>query len=289
MLSLIVNPAAGGGRTARALPDVCAALDSHGLEHHVEPTTSLDHARELARAAADNGELAVAFGGDGLVAAVAGALCHSDCVLGVLPGGRGNDFVRCLGIALDPVQACATLATGDVSQLDLGSIGGSIFIGIATCGFDSTANRIANETRLPLGSLVYAYGGIRALARWQPIRFTLRLDGEELAFSGYSVAVANSSRYGGGMQLAPDARLDDGLFDVVMVSESSKLAFLRQLPRVFSGRHVDSGYVRIVRAREIEISSDRPTEVYADGDPVSALPATLTVKPGSVRVKVPRG
>src|SRR5947209_20144940 len=106
-LALIVNPSAGGGRAGAALPDVQDALRRLGLEHRVETTRSLEHARELAVEAAERGEAAVAFGGDGLVGAVAGALAHSGGVLGVLPGGRGNDFARVLGIPLEPVPATA--------------------------------------------------------------------------------------------------------------------------------------------------------------------------------------
>ena len=152
-----------------ALDGVRAALASHGLEHHVERT---QQPRARPRAGAQRPlravSVAVAFGGDGLVGAVAGALKHSDGVLGVLPGGRGNDFARVLGIPLEPVAACAVLATGIVRELDLGEAGGRTFIGIASCGFDSEANRIANETRLVRGNLVYAYGALRALASWRP-------------------------------------------------------------------------------------------------------------------------
>ena len=112
LLSLIVNPSAGGGRAGRALDGVRDVLNQHGLDHHVERTRSLEHARELAREATAKNETSVAFGGDGLVGAVAGALRDSGGVLGVLPGGRGNDFARVLGIPLEPTAACAVLATG---------------------------------------------------------------------------------------------------------------------------------------------------------------------------------
>src|SRR5581483_8766619 len=137
MLSLIVNPSAGGGRTGRALGPVRAELDRRGLDHHVEVTRSLDHARELAAAAASTGETAVAFGGDGIIGAVAGALAGGEGVLGVLPGGRGNDFARMLGIPRDPVKACGVLATGTTVPLDLGRAGDQTFVSIASCGIDS--------------------------------------------------------------------------------------------------------------------------------------------------------
>jgi YegS/Rv2252/BmrU family lipid kinase len=289
MLSLIVNPHAGNGRAGRALPGVQAVLAGHGLEHHVEPTSSLEHARELALKAAAGDELAVAFGGDGLVGAVADALKHSSGVLGVLPGGRGNDFARALGIPLEPGPACDVLASGEVRELDLGAVGSSTFIGIASCGFDSDANRIANETRLVRGNLVYAYGALRALLGWKPARFEVILDGGEArVLSGYTVAAANSKAYGGGMLLAPQAALDDGLLDIVLVADTPKLRFLRLLPTVFKGEHVRQPNVQVLRAREMQVSANRPFTMYADGDPIAELPVTVRALAGAVRVMVPR-
>jgi YegS/Rv2252/BmrU family lipid kinase len=231
----------------------------------------------------------VAFGGDGLIGAVAGALKHSDALVGVLPGGRGNDFARVVGIPLEPVDACQVLANGVVRELDLGQIGERTFIGIASCGFDSDANRIANQTRLVRGNLVYAYGALRALLTWRPANFTVRLDsGEEIGFTGYSVAAANSKAFGGGMFLAPDASLEDGLLDVVMIKDIPRLRYLRLLPTVFDGSHVRVPAVQIVRAREIDIAASRGFTIYADGDPVAELPTTIRVLPRAMRVLVPR-
>jgi YegS/Rv2252/BmrU family lipid kinase len=265
-------------------------LSRLGLSHHVEPTRSLDHAAQLAAAAAAAGELAVAFGGDGLIAAVAGALRDSEGVLALLPGGRGNDLARVLGIPLDPVAACQILATGVIKALDLGQAGERTFIGIASCGFDSDANRIANEARLVKGNLVYAYGAIRALAAWQPARFELTLDdGREHVVTGYSVGAANSKAYGGGMYAAPDAELDDGLLDIITLADMSKRRFLTSLmPKVFKGAHTGEPEVTVLRAREVKIAADRQFTVYADGDPIAELPVTIRILPGAVRVLLPR-
>ncbi len=288
MLSLIVNPHAGNGRAGHELPKVEAELRRLGLEFHTERTRSIEHARELARAAITAGETAVALGGDGLIGAVADELKHTEAVLGVLPGGRGNDFARTLGIDSDPVVACAVLAGGVVRPLDLGEVEGHTYIGIASCGFDSVANRIANETRLVRGNLVYAYGAIRALIIWRPATFEVRLDGgPPRSVRGYSIAAANSKAYGGGMYLAPQAELDDGMLDVVMISHAPKLRFLRLLPTVFKGEHVREPNVEIVRAREVEISAERPFTVFADGDPIAELPARIRALHAAVRVLVP--
>jgi YegS/Rv2252/BmrU family lipid kinase len=288
-ISLIVNPAAGGGRAGRRLDAVGAALAARGLTHHVEPTRSLTHARELAMAAAAAGETAVAFGGDGLIAAVAGALQDSDGVLGVLPGGRGNDLARVLGIPLDPVAACEVLASGSIRRLDLGQAGDRTFLGIASCGFDSEANRIANQTHLIKGNLVYAYGAIRALAGWRPARFELTLhDGTRHEITGYSVGAANSKAYGGGMYAAPDAELDDGLLDVITLADMPRWRFLTSLmPKVFKGTHVDEPEVTVLRTSQVTIAADRPFTLYADGDPIAELPVTVRVLPRAVQVLLP--
>jgi YegS/Rv2252/BmrU family lipid kinase len=287
MLALIVNPSAGDGRAGRVLPEVLRALARRGLEHHVEQTRSLEHAAELALTAQRAGEIAVTLGGDGLVGAVASALRYSDGVLGVLPGGRGNDFARVLGIPLHAPTACDVLAHGRVRVLDLGEVSGRTFVGIASCGFDSVANRIANETRLVRGNLVYTYGGLRALVNFKPASFELELDGVVRTLEGMTVAIANTAAYGGGMMLAPDAKLDDGLFDVVLIGITSRMRFLRGLRRVFKGTHVELPGVEIVRAREVRVDGTPRYTVYADGDPVHDLPVQARCLPGAIRVIAP--
>src|SRR4051794_27960893 len=291
-IALLVNPSAGGGRAARALPEVQASLTSLGLPHRVERTQSLEHARELADTAAQAGETVVTLSGDGLIGAVAGVLRHhDDALLGVLPGGRGNDFCRVLGIPRDDLPAaCAILRDGTERPLDLGCVDGSPFIGIASLGFDSDANRIANEAPARLGNLVYVYGALRALLAWKAARFTITLseDGER-TYSGWSVGACNSKAYGGGMYAAPDAELDDGRLDVVVCDDGvSKLRFVTVLlPRIFKGTHVELPEVHVMRSRKVRIDADRPFVVYADGDPIGRTPATIEVLPAAVKVLCP--
>lgn len=290
-LRLVVNPAAGGGRAARLLPAVEAALRSHGLAFSTERTTSIAHARELAVAAHAAGEVPVTLGGDGLVGTVAGALSGVGAaeppLMGVLPGGRGNDFVRMTGIPADAVAACSVLAHGVATPIDLGVVDDAPFLGIASLGFDTDANRIANAAPARLGGLVYAYGALRALATYRHATFTVEADGDRRTFTGWSVAAANTSTYGGGMVMAPGARLDDGLLDVVMTERTSRAHFLRALPRVFKGTHVNDPNIHVAQSREVRISADRPFVVYADGDPIGALPVTVGVLPAAVRVLLP--
>lgn len=289
---LLVNPAAGGGRAERAVEGVMRSLGEQGLQVRCERTLDLQHARELARRAARAHETIVCLSGDGMVGAVASVLRDfPQALLGVLPGGRGNDLARVLGIPQDPVRACQIIAHGVPHLLDLGEADGRVFVGIASVGFDSEANRIANEAPARLGKLVYAYGALRALLAWKPVRFDIELDppGKRYSFTGYTVGAANSKAYGGGMYAAPDALLDDGMLDVVVLEDIGKLAFVtRLLPRLFKGTHVREPSVTSFRAREVSIGcAERPMTIYADGDPIAQLPARVRVLPGAVRVLVP--
>jgi YegS/Rv2252/BmrU family lipid kinase len=288
---LIVNPAAAGGKAGRLGPELERALSHRGITVRRVQTRDLDHARELAQDAAGRGETVVALSGDGMVGAIADAMRQiPGAVLGILPGGRGNDFARVLGISQDPDAACATVAEGSPRPVDMGEVGGRGFVGIASVGFDSDANRIANEAPRWMGALVYAYGALRALAAWRPATFVIELDppGERHTFTGYSVGAANSKAYGGGMFAAPDALLDDGLLEIIVLEDMSRMRFLtRVLPRVFKGTHVELPSVRVFRAREVEISADRPFTMYADGDPIGELPLRVRAVPGAVNVLVP--
>jgi YegS/Rv2252/BmrU family lipid kinase len=284
---LIVNPSAGAGRAAKLLPGVEAALRGHGLPFRVERTTSMEHARELARGARDAGEIAAAMGGDGLTGAVAGELQGSDGVLAVLPGGRGNDFARKLGIGADPAAATALIAAGKERRVDVAEAGGRVYIGILSAGFDSDCQVIANGTRLPLGTFVYVYATLRALIPWKPARWTVTVDGTHHEFTGFSVAVANSGVFGGGMWLVPDADIGDGELDVVFTGERTKLGFVRGLTKVFKGTHIHEPGFRVLRGREVMFTADRPFAAYADGDPIADLPTTVRVLPGALKVLVP--
>lgn len=284
--TLLVNPSAGGGRTGKLLDMALAALADGGVEPRPVMTENIEHGRREARDAAERGDRVLVMSGDGLIGQVGGELANTGTIMGIVPGGRGNDLARVLGIPADVEEAAGIIAAGETREIDVGEANGRRFLCIASCGFDSEANRIANESRIS-GPLVYAYAALRALAAWKPARFTLSVDGEDVEILGYTIAAANSKAYGGGMFIAPDARLDDGLLDVIAIADVSKLKFLRGLPAVFRGEHVGNDEVSVRRCRELEIAADRPFSVYADGDPITELPATIRVLPSALNVIVP--
>jgi YegS/Rv2252/BmrU family lipid kinase len=285
--ALLVNPASAGGRALKALPKVHETLDRLRAPHRTVTTRSIDHAYQEALGAAEAGETVVALGGDGLLRPLAGALKGTDGALAIVPCGRGNDLARMLGVPTDPGEAARLAVEGTERLVDVASVEGTPFMGVASFGLDSDANRIANEAKLVKGNAVYAYAALRALAAWKPARFSVIVDGERHEFTGCTVAVGNSKVYGGGMYVLPAAEIDDGRLDVMFVKDAPKLQLLKLLPKVFRGTHGDSELIEFLRGEEIEVSADRPFAIYADGDPIGATPAIIRVERRCLRVIAP--
>jgi YegS/Rv2252/BmrU family lipid kinase len=282
---LLVNPASAGGRALKVLPSVIAELDAHSAEHRTVTTRSMEHAAEESARAADAGETVLALGGDGLLRPIAGALSGRETAVALVPCGRGNDLARVLGIPEDPTRAARLGVRGAERRLDVASVDGTPYMGIASLGLDSDANKLANDAKLIRGDAVYLYAALRALAAWQPANFTVTVDGQRHEVTGYSVAVGNSRAYGGGMMLLPHAELDDGKLDVLMIEDYSKVRLLRDhLPGIYRGTHLSAPHHLLARGEVIEVQSDRQFAVYADGDPIGATPATMRVNARALRV-----
>jgi YegS/Rv2252/BmrU family lipid kinase len=287
---LILNPTAAGGASTRALDEATRFLDGSGASFRVARSSSPEDVAALARSAISAGEMPVAVGGDGTLACLVREIVGEGVCVGLIPAGRGNDFARVVGIPTDPREAARTLLEGTDVLLDLGEANGKPFLGIASFGFDSDANRIANETKLIRGSLVYVYAAIRALIGWKPAKFEITSpEAPVRRFTGWSVAIANNQAYGGGMFIAPDADLQDGLFDVVTIAGTRKLRFLGAMPRLFKGTHVRDTDVDVARMGEITVTADRSFDVYADGDLLTRLPVTARVLRSSLKIRVPLG
>jgi YegS/Rv2252/BmrU family lipid kinase len=258
-----------------------------GAEHRTVTTRSIDHAYEEGTTAAAEGETVVALGGDGLLRPLAGALKGTASALAIVPCGRGNDLARVLGIPTDPADAARMAVQGQERLLDVANVEGTPYMGVASFGFDSDANRIANEAKLIRGDGVYAYAALRALVTWKAAHFKVVVDGVRHEFTGCTVAVGNSKVYGGGMYILPQAELDDGKLDVMLAKQAPKLRSAWDVPKLFKGTHANLDYMEFLRGEEIEVSSDRPFVIYADGDPIGATPAIMRVERRCLRVIAP--
>jgi diacylglycerol kinase (ATP) len=310
--SLIVNPAAGGGRSLRILPAATAELEAQGVSYRVDRSASLQHAGELAAAAAADGRVVVAVGGDGMAGALAAAAAAGSATFGIIPAGRGNDLARVLGIPAEPAAAARLLTGGQPRPVDL--IGVSVpgqpecvVAGSVYAGLPSVAGEIANAARWLRGPMIYPVAALRALAAWRPVTFRLESAGLEatggettgleatgLEFAGYAVVVANSAYFGAGMMVAPPARIDDGVLDIVLMRHGSRLAFVRVLLKIKDGSHLALPQISIERAGAVTLTMDRAMPAAADGEllpcagPLPAgTPLTIRALPGALTVLAP--
>ncbi|MFF3935031.1 YegS/Rv2252/BmrU family lipid kinase [Streptomyces phaeofaciens] len=284
----IVNPTAGGSTGVAALLRVARLLREAGAELETEYSRSLVHAQDLAREAGARERVVLAVGGDGIAGGIGGTLSGTGTVLGLVPAGRGNDFARALELPTDPEALARVLldhAPRPVDTIEVESARGrTVVLGSVYAGVDALANRHANHARVLRGAASYYLGGLRAVATWRPAGYRVTVDGEEHTHRGYTVVVANSAYYGSGRIIAPEARVDDGLLEVVMIRHAPRRLFFTLMNELKSGAHVHRPEVRILRGREIRIEADRPVPFGADGEVDAVLPVTARVLPGSLSV-----
>ena len=277
------------------------------MEARLLETREPGHAERLAAAATDLGhDRVVAVGGDGTIQEVLNGLMSAGVApaggppsLGIVPGGSGNDLARSLGLPGAPLEALAVALGASTQLLDIGHAaqdGATRFFAAAGgTGFDAqVAHTMATRTqRWQRGRAGYFLATLNELRRFRNRELRLRLatDDGSRAIEGrfLFVAFANGPYYGGGMQICPDASTMDGLLDVCLVGDISRLGALRELPGIYRAAHVDHPLVEIVRVRELAIEGQAGTRVHLDGEPFGELPAQVSVLPGAVAVAVPAG
>ncbi|MFJ3224422.1 YegS/Rv2252/BmrU family lipid kinase [Streptomyces sp. NPDC086783] len=285
----IVNPSAGGSTSAAALLQVARLLREAGAELETEYSRSLTHAQDLARAAGARERVVLAVGGDGIAGGIGGALSGTDVLFGLVPAGRGNDFARALELPSDPAELARILLHAPPRAVDTIEVESAVHprtavLGSVYAGVDALANRHANEAKLLRGAASYYAGGLRAVATWRAATYRVTVDGEEHTHRGYTVVAANSPYYGSGRMIAPGARVDDGLLDVVLIREAPRRLFFALMNELTSGTHVRRPQVRVLQGREIRIEADREVPYGADGEVDAVLPVTARVLPGALRM-----
>ncbi|MFF3687946.1 diacylglycerol/lipid kinase family protein [Streptomyces sp. NPDC002187] len=285
----VVNPTAGGSSGTAALLPLARLLREAGAQLDTQYSRSLEHAQELARRAGEQGHVVLAVGGDGIAGCVGGALSGTDTVFGLVPAGRGNDFARALGLPSDPAPLAELLLHGEPRAVDTIEVESAVHarttvLGSVYAGVDAVANRYANTSRLLRGAASYYAGGLRAVVSWRPAAYRITIDGVEHERLGYTVVAANSGFYGFGRKVAPDARLDDGLLDVVVIQHAPKRLFFTMMNELKTGAHLKRPQVEILRGKEVRIEADREVPYGADGEVDATLPVTVRVQPGALNV-----
>jgi diacylglycerol kinase (ATP) len=288
--AIIINPVSGGFRpgAARARVQLAQTIAAaHGHEVELFVTEGIGHARELAAAAAGGGaRLVVAWGGDGTINEVASALAFGDVPLGIIPAGSGNGLARELGVDLRPERALADALAATPRPMDVGDVEGRLFVNIAGIGVDAfVASRFSLARRR--GFLGYINLTVRALATYVPTTYRMTSGGTTVTARALLVTIANSAQFGNGARIAPGARVDDGLLDLVVIEERWRLATLVQLPRLFTGTADRIRGCTTQRIQEVTIEADEPMTYHVDGEPVvGATSVRARVHPGALRVAV---
>ncbi|MGH9805295.1 MAG: diacylglycerol/lipid kinase family protein [Candidatus Acidiferrales bacterium] len=285
-LLLLANPTAAGGRARRLLPSVLDLIRRQSPSVESVETSTPEAVAAAAREAARAGyERVIVAGGDGTVNVVLNAVRGSRTALGVLPLGHGNDLARSLGLPLDPRAAAELLVRNPPTTMDVGRVGDRIFATVAAVGLDAETNRRARSWgSWPRGHLRYFLAGLRTLATYQPYRINLVTDSEEFIGEAMWVAVANAPCYGGGIRIAPEALLDDGLLDVCVIERMSAAALLALYPALMRGEHLRARSVRYFRCARAQFRAPAGVELHADGEPVAHVPAEIVMEPAAVHV-----
>jgi len=283
---LLINPTSGAGRGERVLNRLRGVT---GVE--ARTTSGPDDLREqLAAIAREGAARVIVAGGDGTLHQAIQTLSGSGCALGIVPTGSGNDLARALGVPLDPLQATHRALEATPRTIDLGRVGERWFAGVAGVGFDGEVARLAHERfGQRRGRWIYPYAVLRTLLSFRPPHASIEYDGGRFEGSVMLVALANTPCYGGGMRIAPRAKIDDGWLDLVIIRRVSRLRLLAVFPRVYRGRHVTDPAIEFHRVRSAVVRVDRPLTFFGDGEPLASCGAEgreITVHPGALTVAV---
>lgn len=247
------------------------------------------HARQLAvTAAAEGYERVIAIGGDGTINEVANGLAHSQTALGIIPLGTGNDSATNLGVPSDPLAAAEHAMSAEPRQIDLGEIrtnaGTAYFVNVAGFGFDAAvAWRVNRMPKLIGGTLPYLAGVLWTLWQYRAAPIRICADDRVIDQPVFLAAVANGAAYGGGMRISPRAQPDDGLFDVCIVSDLSRIQVLRLVPKIYSGGHVGHPAVEMLRCVSLTAEATAQVRCQADGELAGDLPAQFKIHPAALR------
>lgn len=283
----LVNPASGRGTGASHL-DRLRVLASRADAGLVVSRKVEDLAAYARRAAEDGIERLLVAGGDGTMHHAAQGLAGTSCAMGVLPLGTGNDLAATLGVPPDVDASVKRALEGEIRSIDLVRVGETYCVGYAGVGFDSEVTRFANGVKILKGPLVYFYSVIHTLVTFEPPRMKVVYDGGTFEGKVMFTTVNNLPRFGGGMRIAPDAEIDDGLLDLVIVREIPKATLLSVFPKVYGGTHVSHPAVFMTRTRRAEITLDRDMTMYGGGEPVQPVKAgeavTVEVVPAGLCV-----
>ncbi len=294
-IAIILNPKSGRGAGAKRRPELESLLKQaisalpDPPEWEILLTTKPGGGIECTERAIEGGaDLVVAAGGDGTLHEVLNGAFGKPVRMGLLPVGTGNDSARTLGMGTDLALSIQTILTGRVQRTDVGHTQGRYFINVAGCGFDAVvADKVNRGVKFLHGTAAYIAGILLSVGSMRPVPMRLTLDDTTQDIRAILCSVANTRSYGGGMWIAPDAQVDDGLFDVCIVGDTSVIEFFQAFPRVYKGTHITHPKVKIIRARYVRVEPSKPLPVLVDGEVIRTTPAEFVMHPQAIEFMVP--
>jgi diacylglycerol kinase (ATP) len=276
MWALVINPVSGQGKGTTVGTYVAGYLNQHSIKFTIVTGNSSIALGDHLRIFIDKNpecEGIIAVGGDGLMHLVTQIAVPAQIPFTIIPAGTGNDFVRTLGWSLNSLdEQLLAITTTKPTSIDLGLVDGEWFGAILSTGFDSIVNEKANSMVWPKGPMKYNAAIAIELPRFSPRHYEITLDDRTISTEAMLIAVSNGRSYGGGMLVCPNANINDGLFDVMVLHPISKLEFVKVFPRVFVGTHISHPAVEIVRSKTVSIESK--AVAYADGERIGQLPVS---------------
>ncbi|MFQ6088335.1 MAG: diacylglycerol/lipid kinase family protein [Candidatus Methanofastidiosia archaeon] len=296
-MMLVVNPTAGAFKVSKKWEEVKKLLEREKITYDYRLTSKPKEATPLTREALREGyEHIVVVGGDGTVHEVVNGFFDSKgliskrACLSLIPIGTANDFVVNASLVKDYREAISKLKSDEIKKIDIVRVqmreDTRYSTSISGIGFDSEVSKESFSSPKFLGkTLSYIYSVFKALIRLKSYRFEINLDGERFSERAIFVDVCNASYYGGGMMMAPDARIDSGFFDLVIAGEFSRFETIRTLPKVYSGTHIQSPKVKVMRGRRVEISTEKVLPIHAEGELIGETPATFELLSKVLRIR----
>ncbi len=275
MWALAINPTAGRGKGAVIAQEVIAYFAAKNLSYQVfSGSTAQFLKRDLESFLSKNEcQGIVSIGGDGLAHLILQLAVPRHIPFAVMPAGTGNDIVRSLGWSLDDVSSYLDrVTTQDAQPMDLGIVDSEWFAAILSTGFDSVVNERANSLSWPKGPQRYNAAIALELPRFKPLSYEIELDTRTISTEAMLIAIGNGRSYGGGMYVCPQAKMDDGLFDVMILEPVSKFEFLKVFPSVYSGSHISHPKVKVIRSAKVRLTAE--AVAYADGERIGPAPVS---------------
>ncbi len=265
----IVNPTSGRGKGQEFGRRVETKIHATHLSADLEYTTAPGHARELAKTAAKQYDIIVVVGGDGTLQETLNGMYGSNAVLGILPVGSGNDFVRAVSIPTNLEQSFEILLRDQRKFIDLAKMNDLVYHNGVGIGFDAWVVNTSLRVKRLRGNAIYLYAVLSTLKNFKPVPVQIEFNGQSMEQDFFLTTIANGVSLGGGFYLTPDALLDDGMLDLCLIENMPKSSVIKNLMKVYSGRHKEDPRVHLYRASKIRISSEQGMAVHADGELIS--------------------